>query len=357
MHKLLTILLVALATYGCFGDDFGSSSFTGGSSEPSAPESYPAPPSALNQCLPTQTAWNRINQLYVETEYSIHELITCGQVQVRLSKSMLAIVLASNEDLFRGDTFERLVEYADSFGLDLKSPFERGESGRWVMPIPGGGEGSRFWVQFFEPDHFEPILADPFKLESYVTGVHVDTTISLDEMWEDLDRQNVFTFTWEEEGPLVGLLNNGEPLPNPFTVTASIFDIASLVTPWFDPSEGADFGALISLVDSEMISCVELSDKRGQTEIEYRADGRRDTISNIASGEGVAFDVDRIQASDGTYELSGDANDLRFLGVKNLAGTIDYKVTGPEVNLRIVSDFRDGSAWPTAEWSCGHDCP
>ena len=355
MHKLPVVLLVAAATFGCVDGDFGGPSFGGGGGS-SGPDSYSEPPRALNQCEPARSQWDRIDQLYVETEHSIHELITCGQVQVRLSKSMLAIVLASNEELFRGDTFERLVDYANSFGLDLKAPFERGEAGRWVMPIPGSGEGSQFWVQFFKPGCSEPILADPFKLESYVTGVRVDTTISLDEMWDDIDRQNVFTFTWEEEGPLVELLNDGEPLPNPFTVTASIVDIASLVTPFFDLSEGADFGALISLVDAEMISCVELFDKRGRFEIEYRADGRRDTISNVASGEGVSFDLDFIDATDGTYDLHGDASELQFLGVKNLAGTIDYKVIGPEVDLRVTSDFGNGSAWPMAEWSCGHDC-
>jgi len=263
-------------------------------------------------------------------------------------------VLASNEDLFRGDTFERVAQYAASFGLDLESPFEQAENGRWSMPIDGADPTSRFWVQFFRPGSEEPILDDPFRLDSYLQGVHVETELTLDEMLDDIERRNTFWFFWQEEGPLIDLLNDGEPLARIFKVEVSIADIAALVYPFFDNS-GAEYGPLVSLVDAEMISCVELRDTRDRTVVEYRADGRRDTIAAIAGDGKVAFDVDAIDATDGTYTMHGDATDLRFLDVKSLAGEIFYEITGPDLSIEVVSDFGSGNPWPVTRWACG-DC-
>ena len=139
--------------------------------------------------------------------------------------------------------------------------------------------------------------------------------------------------------------------PAPGISTNSIVDIASLVYPEL-AEEGADFGPLASLVDAEMSSCVELSDTKGNTHIEYRADGLRDTVAKIAGEGSVAFDAEQIIATDGTYQLVGDAESLRFLGTKNLAGTIVYELVGPEVALEVVSDFGEGNAWPTTHWMC-----
>ncbi|MDH3655922.1 MAG: hypothetical protein OEN21_16790 [Myxococcales bacterium] len=310
-----------------------------------------SPPPSLLECMPSAAAWNDITRLYIDTENSIHELITCGQVQVRLAQSMLAIVLASNEELFRGDAFETISGYADMLGLDLQTPFEPAEDGRWTMPIAGADPSSRFWVQFFRPGSDAPILDDPFRLDSYLKGVYVDTELTLDQMLDDLDRRNTFSFTWEQEGPLVDLLNGGKPLAQLFTIEVSILDIASLVWPFVD-SEGADFGPLLSLVDAEMISCVELKDTRNNTIVEYQADGRRDSISEIAGQGQVGFDLDAIQATDGRYTLLGDASDLRYVGVKSLAGEIRYEAAGLDLSLRITSDFGSGQPWPVTSWDC-----
>ncbi len=345
---LLTFVLIAI---GCHSDFDPSQSW-----RPSAPGTAlytpPDPPSSLRECSPSASAWSDIRRLYLTTEQSIHELITCGRVQVRLASSMLAIVLASNEALFRGDAFERVSEYAGFFGLDLETPFDQGEDGRWEMPIDGADPSSRFWVQFFRPGSPEPILEDPFRLESYLQDVHVETTMTLDEMLEDLYRRNTFYFTYREPGPLVDLLNGGEPLGRVFTVEVSIADIASLLFPSL-ATEGADFGPLLSLVDAEMISCVELSDTSGNAVVEYRADGRRDTIGAIAGAGEIGFDIDAIVATDGRYTLLGDATDLRFLGAKNLAGEIVYDVSGEDLWLEVTSDFGTGQAWPVTFWSCG----
>lgn len=351
--RLTCLLTLVLSTIGCFGD-----SHSHPSNSPPTPgtslQTPSDPPPSLDECAPDDQAWDDVTRLYTDTENSIHELITCGQVQVRLTQSMLAIVLASNENLFRGDTFERVAMYAATFGLDLRSPFEPAEDGRWSMPIAGTDPGSRFWVQFFRPGSEEPILDDPFRLDSYLRGVYVETEITLDEMLSDLQRRNVFTFTWWEEGPLVDLLNDGEPLEHLFTVEVSISDIAALVYPSL-ATPGAEYGPLVSLVDAEMISCVELSDTRGRASVEYRADGRRATISAVAGDGQVAFDVNEIQATDGTYTMLGDAASLRFLDVKSLAGEIFYRITGPDLALDVTSDFGGGNAWPITEWAC-HDC-
>ena len=350
MTYRLLFLATALFFVGCLNDGY-QYQYNREPTPGSVLHTPSDPPAALAECAPDGSTWDQVRRLYEDTEWSIHELITCGQVQVRLAKSLLAIVLASNEEIFRRDTFERVSEYADTFGLDLEAPFDRAEDGRWTMPIPSASLGSRFWVRFFEPDSGEPILADPFDLDSYLTGVRVETTLTLDEMLDDLWARNAFFFFWETEGPLVELLNYGEPVTNPFVVNVSIVDIASLVYPSLSDEE-ADFGPLASLVDAEMISCVDLSDDRGGSHIEYRADGRRDTVGEIAGAGSVSFDIDRIIATDGTHDLVGDARNLRFLGVKNLAGEIRYDLSGPDVDLDVVSDFGDGNAWPITRWMC-----
>ena len=220
------------------------------------------------------------------------------------------------------------------------------------MPIAGVDPGSRFWVQFFRPGTEEPILEDPFRLESYLRDVYVFTDLTFDEMLDDLSRRNTFWFFWQEEGPLIDLLNHGEPLEHLFKVEVSIADIAALVYPFFDNS-GAEYGPLLSLVDAEMISGVELRDTRGPTVVEYRADGRRDSVGTIAGAGQIGFDLRGIEATDGRYTMNGDATDLQFLGVKNLAGEIFYDITGPDLALEAVSDFGAGSAWPVTRWTCG----
>ncbi len=312
----------------------------------------PEPPPSLSECTPSASVWSDVTELYLTTEQSIHELITCGRVQVQLARSMLAIVLASNEELFRGDTFARVSRYARFFGLDLESPFLPGEDGRWEMPIAGADPSSRFWVQFFRPGESEPILEDPFRLESYLRDVHVETTMTLDEMLEDLERRNELIFTYREAGPLVDLLNDGEAFGRIFTVEVSLYDILSLIDPSF-ASEGADFGPLLSLVEAEMISCVELRDTKGSTVVEYQADGSRGTISEIAGAGEIGFDIDTIVATDGRYTMLGDATDLRYLGSKNLAGEIVYDVSGDDLRLGVTSDFGSGQAWPVTFWDCG----
>jgi len=352
--RLLLLFALILLLQGC-GDDFVSPSRPPTGQPPTAGLVFglPAsPPEEIQECAPDDDAWLQIMKLYETTETSIHELITCGRVQVTLSKSLLAIVLASNKELFRGDAFETLASYARYAGLELRAPFSRAEEGRWSMPIVGASAGSRFWVQFFAPGSEEPILADPFDLESYLVNPRIEAIYSLGEMLADLELRNHFIFYYDREGPLAGLLNEGQSLPNPFVVTVSIADVAGLVLPGFDSDpDGAFFGALESLTQAEMISCVEFFDDRLGARVEYRADGERDTVGRIAGSGQVGFVVDEISSSDGSYELEGEASRLRYVGDKSLAGTITYEVIGAK-GLTIESDFRSGRAWPIASVMC-----
>ena len=353
--RLLFLVALILMLQSCADDAF-SRTAPRPPPPPGATLLTPArPPGSIKECAPDKNEWTQITSLYEATEWSIHELITCGRVQVNLSKSLLAIVLASNRDLFRGDAFETLSDYARFVGLDLTAPFSRAEEGRWSMPIEGASPGSRFWVQFFRPDSDEPILEDPFDLESYLVNARIETLFTLDEMLADLSLRNDFIFFFDEEGPLSSLFNDGEPLPNPFIVTASIADIANLVLPGFrddeEDDDGPFFGPLTSVTDAEMISCVEFFDDRGSAHIEYRADGRRDTVGRIAGSGQVGFDLDSIMATDDKFQLIGEASTLEYLGVKSLAGEIRYEVVGVD-GLVIESDFRSGNPWPITNFMC-----
>lgn len=180
----MTLRLIALAALICLllmSQGCGEPSFSPSQNRPSEPVPgstlyTPAePPASIEACAPDADTWTNVTRLYLATEESIHELITCGQVQVNTARSLLAIVLASNEELFRGDAFATLTGYAALFDINLATPFAQAEDGRWSMPIAGAGPDSRFWVQFFMPGAVEPILVDPFDLESYLVNVRIET--------------------------------------------------------------------------------------------------------------------------------------------------------------------------------------
>lgn len=293
--------------------------------------------------------------MYDATEDSVHELVTCGGVQVTLASSLLLIVLSSNRDLFDEASLQQIESYSGALGFTLNVPFEDQGDGTWSMPIAGSAD-SDFSVRFREPGSGRLITEDPFTMDSYLTGVTATSELTFEQMRRDMSARTTLTYTWEGEGPLAHLLNDGEPIPNPFTMRLSLQDLLALTGGggFFGSGEpfGGDLGPIDSVLDVEMESSVRFRDQRDDTVIEYDVDVEPGTVRTIAASGSLRFDVHQITASAGPLELRGDATALSFVQRGLLAGPIEYSVSGPDVDLRVTSDFEDGLSYPMTSWSC-----
>jgi hypothetical protein len=354
--QAVVIVLLAFASSGCleWEDGRSRSSSGGGAGGGSTAVAYQVPDEPPAGCDIGGSKWDRMTDLYVATEQSVHELITCGQAQVGVAKSLLAMLVASNRELFRGDAFETLAAQAAAFGLFLDMPLDPKGNGRWAMPIPTAGEGSEFSITMYEPGSETPTPHNPFAIDSYVQVTFADNDHSVQAMLDDFGLQNTLYFHWDGEGPLAHLIRDeAGDIPNPIVVRFSIDDMLALIWPGYPSgTEPPDFGPLDTILDLEMTSCVELQDTRGGATVQYHVDGRRGTVRDISTSSEVAFVVRGIDATDGTMRLESTAADLRYAGFGSLAGTIDYWIGDDHTGVLAVSDFGSGRAYPEGHWSC-----
>jgi hypothetical protein len=316
-----------------------------GSSEPAGPE-YVLPPS---RCMPEASIWAQVRLLHDDNELSTHELIKCGGLQTSMSRTFLIVLIASNESLFDSDAYAKLVEFAGGFNIDLEVPFDQEPDGRWSTLLNSWSD-SKFYVSFRDPASDAVITQDPFVIDSYLTGVTADPTLTIDEMKANLGVRNHISFSWQGAGPLAHILAYGEPVPNPFAIQVSFADLAEMV--WgFDLSSGSpNYGPLEAIRDLRAESEIVLRDQRGATTIDYNISGTLSPLRSIARS-GVEFDVRHIHAQNGAYHMEGTATDLRYEPSSgNLAGRLQYRVTGPGVNLRVTDTYLRGGT--NVVWSC-----
>lgn len=325
------------------GSSGGLPSSSGGSNE----SVYVEPP---DRCRPSASVWAEVRALHRATESSVHELVTCGGMQTSLSRNMMAIIIASNRDLFDEQSYEDLVRFAADFDVQIRTPFEPEDEGVWTMDIPTTGDSS-FDLVFSDPKTGERIVADPFKVDTYVTGAQAATSMSFSEMKERPWSRNTITFTWEDEGPLSSLLAYGGPVDNPFTMRVSLMDLGAYAFGIDLASGSPDFGPFESVLDTTMTSTVDFHDERGEARIDYRAAGLEATIRHVAD-RGVGFDLEGVDAAQAEYQLTGRADDLRYIESGSLAGVLTYTVEGPGVSLIAESDFGEGAAYPDVRWRC-----
>ena len=356
MKSAALTAILCLLPAGCYGfSNFDDDSVGGGSEYDYASAedvdeagyAYEELPSA---CRPSREAWAAAQSLQAETESSVHELVTCGGMQTSLSRNMIAIIVASNRDLFDAAAYADLVQFAATYGVLIENPFTREAEGVWSMPV-GNMFGSAFKLTFTDPTTGERIEHDPFVMDTYLTGATATSSLTIDQMQADLFARTTITFQWEAEGPLSHLLNGGEPVPNPFTLSVSMADLGEYAL-GFDLAPGEpNFGPLASALDTLVSSEVTFVDDQRAARVEYEALGKTAPLKQVAAS-GVGFDVKSIRATSSALVLSGAASSLNYLARGTLAGVIEYNVEGPGVHLVAESDFGSGSAYPTVRWRC-----
>lgn len=306
---------------------------------------------AVADCHSDRRSFEAAAHVYSEARHSVHELITCGGMQVDLAFKLRLLLIASNSEHFDEDTYEDLQELAETLGVSLDIAFEQELDGSWQMDIPSSGS-SAFALRFHEGDDDDTLLENPFEISSYLVGVHAESELTFEEMAEDPQLQNTFTYYFEELGPLGHLLNDGHPLESPFEIRLSLVELlfggSSL---WSDSPSSTDYGPFNSVLELEMSSQVVMDDPRVDVTVSYDVLTERDTVRDIAASSRLDFDVQALQATDGEYRVQGDASELRYVQ-GGLAGRIEYAVEGPDVELHVTSDFGEGAAYPEPRWRC-----
>jgi hypothetical protein len=288
-----------------------------------------------------------VQALYDLTEDSVHELITCGGIQMRLALSMKLMIFTSNEQLVSATARADIQDVISATGMSLENPFTQDANGSWVMNTSGSA-GSTFSLDFFDPTTSAAITQNPFQLDTYLLGVTATSSQTWDEMKVNPTSRTTFTYNWTEVGPLSNLLADGGQVPNPIVLEMSLVDLGSAAL----GLGSADYGPFESVQNVQMESKVHMLDNRAVAQIAYDVTGHKDSVKNVVEAGSLRFDVDSLSATDGTYQLHADTSGLAYLGRGELAGELSYSVTGNGVNVRVTSDFGAGAAYPVARWEC-----
>jgi hypothetical protein len=323
-------------------DDWGDDDVDYGGGGSGGEEDRPASgvPASLSACASDGAAFREALDLYEATDRSVHELVTCGQLQLALVRGFVVSLVVSNSDLLTPEA---------RVGLGGAS-FTRAADGSYEMFV-GGDPRSRFALRFFEAGRDETIAGDVFRLDSYLAGVRVDASMTFDEMQEDWDRPCRLSFSFEGPGPLAHLLNDGAPLRESFVVDLSLDDVLDLMAG--GPLE-ADLGPFDSLIRSlEIESELDFVDDRGGAVVEYSARGTRSSLRSTNDEGLLSFDVPDLRSTSESLSMRASASRIRYLSFGTLAGVMDFTVDGPDgMHLGVRSDFGDGMAYPDTLWYC-----
>lgn len=339
--RSMLVSCVGLATClsGCFGFSDRSGSHDGyGATGPTGALSLPS------QCRPPGTS--ELQSLYDETEQSIHELITCGGLQMKVAQSMKLMIFASNEGLVSPSARDGVRNMAEMAGLTLDNPFTDAGDGTWSMGgiDSRGSSDSTFVLRFFDPATGDLIRVDPFRLDSYLVGVTATSSRTWEQMQADPTAKTTFTFQWTKEGPLARLLASGGTIPNPIRLELSLYELGGALFGLSEP----DYGAFGSVQEILMDSKVHLVDRRGGIDITYDVSGAQDTVRSLVELSAIHLHVDSLVSTDGTIHLSGRSENLAFAR-GSLSGKLQYSLSG---GIVVTSDFGDGSSYPDSRWAC-----
>jgi hypothetical protein len=339
----LTSLLGGCALRGLGNEDGVAAPPDGVDTEiQSGPASASALPAACRPPTPKD-----IESLYDATERSVHELVTCGGIQMQVALSMKVMIFASNEELVSPSARRDIQSAVEAVGMTVDNPFTATEDGTWTMAT-GGADGSRFDLAFFDPTTGDVITVDPFSLDSYLRGVTARSSRTWEEMKRNPTARTTFTYDWTELGPLGHMLADGGPVPNPIVLQMSLLELGGAALGFTE----VDYGPFESVQNLEVESKIHMVDDVDLASVAYEVTGRKTTVERLVDLGSLSFDVESLVSTDGVVTFSGDAEGLAFVGRGSLAGEIRYSVSGPGADLLVTSDFGGGNAYPVPRWEC-----
>src|SRR6185436_277978 len=131
------------------------------------------------------------------------------------------MIFSSNETLVSASARQDIRDVVEAVGLTVDNPFTLQADGSWQMDA-GGTAGSTFSLRFYDPASGDPVTVDPFKLDSYLTGVTAKSSQTWEQMKQNPTSKTTFTYDWTDTRPLAHWLANGGTIPNPITLRLSL---------------------------------------------------------------------------------------------------------------------------------------
>ena len=283
---------------------------------------------------------------YDAIDRSVHELITCGGMQVSLAQSMVAILLLSNERMFDEQSKNDLQQIAEYLP---RNEFDQIDDGQWRIAM---STSSTFDLEFREPHTGARIYEDVFDMQSYLVGLQATYDHTLTEMMEQPDLENRWVFTWDELGPLAHLLNGGAEVPREFELALTLNELLDIIFPYWATGT-PDLGVFQSLLDIEMGSTIRLRDQRqtssGSAQVDYEILAAGSPVGAIADSGQLEFAIVDLAGTVGATTFEATDSEVGYSnGLGALSGVIHLRSRDADVEM----DFGTGSAYPTARWTC-----
>ena len=305
-------LVLPLATSGCiFGSGFSDD-------ERSHEE--------LRSCWNGASEEEVVDNVQLSFDYgqSLHEMVACGGLAVAVCTALVsgivsAIQQGTNDATPDGWTFE---------------------DGIYRTEVRDGGQTTTMTMQFFAGKDYafaaqgEPILEDIFLIDNYLVGALVTVDLGA----------GTATLTYDEVGPLVGLLGFGPMPENPKQLSLNDLDAVGR-------SLGAlEFVSEVMVVDEQNNSVVDYTTRTGQLSANDLLDGVP-LVFDIINADGARDDLGQTLTVDSWTIDYNSAGGLLGLGGGTLNGTSAYRVEGGHFDYRGTITFEDSTEGET-ELSC-----
>jgi hypothetical protein len=269
-------------------------------------------------------------KLAYDADASIHELIACGGLTVRIAVGLVTgvvgLVLEDEAALPGGLRFEGEGVYSSQSQL--------------------GDSSMRMEVRLYEKvgEEYVFVEANLFSAASYLTGVEVQADASADvdidlgnPLGSSVDADASVTISYEEAGPWAKLLGLGNPPPNPVEVTA-----LANIKPNFN--------------NIYMQVSVEVEDVKGDSTIHWLVNTPQLGVTSVFSSGALDYEVVEIEASNPTLEqsLRLESWGLAFGQGHNLNGEVKLAVEASAsagVSYDAVLSYED-AAYATISLAC-----
>ena len=310
---------------------------------------HPGPPAS---CPIGSAEWGWFHDAAGTADASIHELIACGGAQVALARTLFLAVFAGNEAIFQYDpaTLQEVAAQLGGFASAGQLPFDELGSGLWRMKNTAGtSAGVAFDVRLHDVAG-EPVLANPFLLESYLQGVKVSYSMTFVQMKAAPQTPNTFVISWEKLGKLGVILGGARgEVPNPIVLKISAMEFLAAAD---GSGSAALFGPFANLLDLGLSSRVELVQNRLEGQVRYDMQAPRQALRVAALSSVVDFQVVGLAVTGQGRALRSDGAGKLSYGAYGLVGSLTLtgqRQDGGDVQAQLSYD---NSKYATTSWQC-----
>jgi hypothetical protein len=250
--------------------------------------------------------------LAYDADASIHELIACGGLTIRVAVGLVTGVVGM------------VIDDEDAMPAGLR--FEGG--GVYVSESSLGQSSMRMQIRLYERVGEEYVLAEEnlFDARNYLVGVEVDADASAsvdfdidDPLDTSVDADASVVISYEEAGPWAKLLGLGDPPPNPIEVS----DVAAI-----DP----DFSNIY--VETE----IEVHDVKGGSDVRLGVKTERVALVDLFGAGILDYQIVSLEASNGELRQTLEMHDWQVTYAEHgvLNGTVSFSV---ESSARVSVDY------------------